>query len=270
MQAEAFDLALQMHGAGAYSNPFVLNLGARYSVGLKAQHAVPLERWIPYIYYQNEVVRALEVAALAGASAATRQLQPRLPVLESDLQAAAPALERIRAPFVVVHPGSTDPRRCWSPEKFAAVADACAANGLQVVLTGTQMEAERIQATAAAMRAPAINLLDQLSLPGLVGLLSRAALFVGNDSGPLHLALAAGTRAVGLFWVEYILNSLPLLRENFYPLIAWQRSCPLCGCFLDKAEADNPSGACKHGVSMIEEITPASVIAGVEALLAVP
>jgi hypothetical protein len=74
---------------------------------------------------------------------------------------------------------------------------------------------------------------------------------------------------VGLFWAEYIINSLPLLRESFYPLIAWQRNCPRCGRYLDKTEADNPSGPCKHEVSFIEEITPEEVIRGIEVMLRV-
>lgn len=267
MQAEGFDLALQMHGAGEYSNPFILNCHPRFSVGLKSPQAVPLDRWIPYVYYQNEVTRMLEVAGLVGAWGAPGDLQPHLPVLESDLLEAAPILEHLLRPFVVLHPSSTDPRRCWSPAKFSAVGDACAALGLQVVLIGTEIEAERVRAVMEGMQAHVTNLCGRLGLPGLVGLLSRADLFIGNDSGPLHLALSVGVRAVGLFWAEYIINSLPLLRENFYPLIAWRRICPTCGKYLDKSEADLPPGSCKHEVSFIEEIAPLDVIHAVEALL---
>ncbi len=258
LRAEQFDLALQMHGGGEYSNPFVLALGARHTVGLKSPRAVALERWTPYQYYQNETARMLEVVSLAGALPSS--LQPCLPVLERDLVEAAPILEMLRGPFVVIHPGSTDPRRCWSPVKFAGVGDYCASQGLAVVLTGTELEAERIQAVAAEMHAPALNLCGRLSLAGLVGLLSRAALFIGNDSGPLHIAHAVGAPTVGLFWVEYMLNSLPLMRQNFYPLIAWSRFCPRCGQYLDKAEADQPYGPCMHDVSLVEEIRPEDVI----------
>jgi ADP-heptose:LPS heptosyltransferase len=268
MRAEQFDLALQMHGAGEYSNPFVRGLGARISAGAKSMRAEQLDRWIPYQYYQNETLRMLEVASLVGTCTATVNLQPRMLVLPKDIQEAAPVLERIRGPFVVVHPGSTDPRRCWSPEKFAEVADFCADQGLEVVLTGKPKEAVRVRAIAAGMRAPVINLYDQLSLSGLTGLLSQATLFIGNDSGPLHLALAVGARAVGVFWAEYIINSMPLLRGNFYPVISWQRSCPACGKVLDKQEADSPQGPCTHEVSFVDEIQPAEVIRGVQTLLA--
>jgi ADP-heptose:LPS heptosyltransferase len=267
MQREHFDVALQMHGAGEHSNPFILRCGARVSAGLKSPMAPALDRWIPYTYYQNEVIRMLDTAALVGAAASTASLSPRLPVLESDLAKAAPFLENLRRPFAVIHPGATDPRRRWSPAKFAAVADWIAGQGLEIVLTGQGEDANRIRDVQANMRTPAANLCDRLSLPALAGLLSQAALFVGNDSGPLHLALAVGTQAVGLFWVEYMLNSLPLSRGNFYPLIAWQRQCPRCGRYLDKAEADHPTGPCTHYVSLLEEIPPEAAIQEVEIIL---
>jgi ADP-heptose:LPS heptosyltransferase len=268
MQAEAFDLAIQIHGAGEYSNPFLLSLAPRYTVGLKSPRAVPLDRWIPYVYYQNEVVRALEVVGLAGAGLASSQLLPRLHLLDSDRAEAAPIIESTRRPFAVIHPGSTDPRRTWSPQKYAEVGDFLAASGFAVFLTGTSIESGRVKAVEEAMRAPVTSLCGRLSLPGLAGLLSQAALFVGNDTGPLHLALGVGAKAVGLFWVEYLVNSLPLTRETFTPVIAWQRQCPDCGAFLTKAEADRPSAECPHERSLIEEITPADVIQGIEAVLA--
>src|SRR5919109_5082980 len=75
---ERFDLAIQIHGGGRYSNPFLLRLGARLTVGLKTPDAAPLDRWVPYIYFQPEIVRHLEVVALAGARPVT--LEPRLAV----------------------------------------------------------------------------------------------------------------------------------------------------------------------------------------------
>lgn len=49
MLTERFDLALQMHGGGANSNPFVLRLGARTTAGMKTGEAPALDRWMPYI-----------------------------------------------------------------------------------------------------------------------------------------------------------------------------------------------------------------------------
>jgi ADP-heptose:LPS heptosyltransferase len=267
MEAEHFDLALQMHGGGEYSNPFIRNCHARHTAGLKSARAVPMERWIPYEYYQNEVVRLLEVAGLTGAAPSLVSLQPSLPVLDSDLRTAEPFLPDPARPFAVIHAGSTDPRRCWVPEKYAQAGDFLAGQGLNVVLTGQGSDASLIHNIISAMHAPVINLCNQLSLPGLVGLIHKAAIFIGNDSGPLHLAYSVGTRAVGLFWVEYILNSVPLFRENFVPVIAWQRNCPQCGKFLDKTEADHPSRPCSHKHSFLGEITVKEVIRAIQEVL---
>src|SRR5919205_4030517 len=66
-RAERFDIALQMHGGGRNTNPFVAALGARVTAGLRATDAPPLDRWIRYVYYQPEVFRYLEVVRLVGA-----------------------------------------------------------------------------------------------------------------------------------------------------------------------------------------------------------
>ena len=269
MQAEHFDLAFQMQGGGGYSNPFVRALGARVTIGAKAPAADPLDRWIPYTYYQSEVARLLEITALAGTRAAAASLQPNLRVLGSDLAAAAPLLAGVDGPFAVLHPGSTDPRRCWSADKFARVGDALAQKyGLRVVLTGVEREGAILSQVERAMQTPALNLCGQLSLDALVGVLTRAKIIIANDTGPLHLALAVGTKAVGLFWGEYVVNSLPLTRSSFLPLIDWQRTCPRCNTFVDKAEADQPTHPrCQHDLSFIERITPEQVLAEADVLL---
>jgi ADP-heptose:LPS heptosyltransferase len=268
MQAEQFDLALQMHGGGHNANPFVRRLGARVTIGSREAKAIPLDRWIPYDYHQTEVIRWLDLVALAGAQPVT--LHPRLALLDSDRAAAQPFLDGIRRPFVVIHAGARDVRRRYPAEQFAQVADAMKRQlGVEVVLTGADFDAEAANAVEAAMQETAVNLSNGLSLPALMGLLSEASLLISNDTGPLHLGLALGTPAVGLFWVEYVIKSLPLGRKNFTPLIAWNRHCPLCGQFLDyegvtSSALDRP---CKHETSFVDSIRPDEVIEAAALLL---
>ncbi len=84
MAQEGFDLALQLHGGGRYSNPLVHRLGARVTAGLRTPDAPPLDRWVPYVYFQHETLRYLEVASLVGALAPP-VLEPRLTVTQRDL-----------------------------------------------------------------------------------------------------------------------------------------------------------------------------------------
>ncbi len=114
-----FDLAVQLHGGGRNSNPFLLGLGARHTVGTATEDAEVLERWVRYVYYQHEVLRGLEVVSLAGAAPVT--LDPRVLVTEPERAAVRERMGVVHR-LVALHPGATDPRRRWSPERFAAVA----------------------------------------------------------------------------------------------------------------------------------------------------
>ncbi|WP_316299878.1 hypothetical protein, partial [Clavibacter michiganensis] len=87
MRARRFDLAMQVHGGGRNSNPFLLRLGARHTVGTATDDAERLERVIPYVYYQHEVLRGLEVAGLAGAPVA--DLEPVVEVTDAERAAAS-------------------------------------------------------------------------------------------------------------------------------------------------------------------------------------
>ncbi len=182
--AERFDIAVQLYGGGGYSNPFVQRLDARLTIGLRAPEAPALDRWVPYIFYQPEVLRYLEVVALVGAR--TDVFEPRIAVTDGDLAESYRVVPETRRPLVALHPGATDSRRRWPVEKFAAVGDALAAAGAQVVVTGSSWEAEIVAGVVAAMRAEARDLCGQLSLNGLTGLLARCRVVVANDTGPLH------------------------------------------------------------------------------------
>ena len=184
MRAEHFDLALQIHGGGRNSNPFVQRLGARVTAGLCTPDAPRLDRWLPYVYYQSEIMRYLEVVRLVGAT--TSAIEPTLARRADDLAEARRVLSANRV--VIVHPGATDPRRRWPVAQFAAVVDALAADGATIAVSGTASERPLVEAVIAAMHAPAIDLCDRLSIGGFAGALALADLLVSNDTGPFHLA----------------------------------------------------------------------------------
>lgn len=246
MQQERFDLALQLHGGGRYSNQFVLRLGAKVTAGLKSPEAAPLDRWMPYIYFQHEILRYLEAVALVGATPVT--LEPRIVVTPEDLAEAARVMPEDDRSLVALHPGANDPRRRWPPQKFAAAGDILAAAGAQIVVTGSVEECNQAEAVVQAMQKRTCNLSGKLSLGGLAGLLSRCRVLVSNDTGPAHLAEAVDTSTVGIYWCSNMITFAPLLRTKHRQVISWRIRCPVC-------DRDNIYQRCEHQVSFLDDIS---------------
>ncbi len=230
MREERFDLALQMHGGGGFSNPFVEGLGARVTAGTRAPGAPPLDRDVPYVYAQSEYLRNLEVAGLVGAGVTT--LEPGLPVTSGDVAEADEKLPEDDRPLVALHPGAGDRRRRWPAEKFASVGDALAEAGALVAVAGVEEDRALISGVIGAMRHEAFDLCGKLSLGGLVGAFSRCEVVVSNDSGPLHLAVAVGTPTVGIYWGPNLVNAGPPMRARHRPALSWMDVCPVCGASL--------------------------------------
>ena len=257
MRAERFDLALQMHGGGGFSNPFAARLGARLTAGCRAENASPLDRTIPYVYYQSEIARLLEVAELVGAPPVT--LEPRVAVTGADRAEAQPLVQP--GPFAVLHPGASAVRRRWSPQRFAAVGDRLAAEGLRVVVTGVHAERDVVEAVRASMQAPSMGAVDALSVGGLCALLAAASVVVSNDTGPLHLATAVGTPTVGIFWIANVVNGAPLYRARHRPIPSFRTRCPVC-------DTENTTSRCEHEVSFVDDVAVEAVLAAALELLA--
>ena len=247
MRSRNFDLAVQVHGGGRYSNPFLLRLGARHTVGTRTADAASLERTIPYLYYQNEPLRALEVAGFAGAFPV--DLEARLaPIGGGEAPEAADGDPG--RPLVVIHPGATDPRRRWPADKFAELAAACAADGSRVVIVGDSSEQDLAEGIAArAASAGVRSVAGALDMAGLVALLAEADVVVANDSGPRHLAQALGVPTVGIFWAGNVINAGALGRSLHRVHASWVTTCPTCG--IDVTQVGWTAPRCVHDDSVV-------------------
>ncbi|MEW9534623.1 glycosyltransferase family 9 protein [Microbispora sp. NPDC049125] len=224
LRERRFDLAVQMHGGGRNSNPFIRRLGARITAGLCTPDAERLDRWVPYVPFQHETLRHLEVAGLLGAAAG--DIEPRVTVVREDWAELNRTLGRLPRGLVAIHPGAGDRRRRWPPERFAEVADRL---HRPAVVTGTEEERDVVERVVAAMKRPARAVIGELSLGGLTALYAACDLLVSNDTGPRHLAAATGTPTVGIYWCGNLINWGPLSRRLNRPLISWITRCPVCG-----------------------------------------
>ena len=121
---------------------------------------------------------------------------PRIPLNEVEVDHSHGILqrERLSSPLVAIHPGSGGRGKCWPLPSFLKLArDLRALDAGVVVLCGP---VERHMVDTLRAHVPSLIPGD---LRGLAGLLHGADLFIGNDSGPGHIAAAVGTPTLTLF-----------------------------------------------------------------------
>ncbi len=145
--------------------------------------------------------RLTHLAALLGIE------PPPLPVIwtaPEDTARAAALLPEGR-PWLVLGPTANWHRKVWPAERFAELALRLTAPdgallGAGIAILGGPGDQERSMATPVLTALPqALDLVGKLDLPEVAAVLARAAIFIGNDSGLMHLAAAAGAPTLGLF-----------------------------------------------------------------------
>ena len=107
--------------------------------------------------------------------------------------------------FIQLHPASRWLFKSWTPAQYGALIERLVADGGRVAITGAPDERERrlvdaiLASLAAPVRASVADLTGAMSLRELAAFTSRARLFVGVDSAPMHIAAAVATPVVALF-----------------------------------------------------------------------
>lgn len=127
---------------------------------------------------------------------------PPLPVTWTapEDRATAASLFPADRPVIALAPTANWAPKTWPADRFAALFHALAIpDAIPVVFAGPG-KAERAMAAPLLAALPgAIDLVGRLTIPEVAACLARATLFVGNDSGLMHLAAAAGAPTLGLF-----------------------------------------------------------------------
>lgn len=166
-------------------------------------------------------------------------------------------LRPIARPYAALFLGSTWESRLWFADRYAAVVDALDAAGLDAVLVGGTDVANLAAATVAASRRAPLDLTARTTLRESYGLLARARVAIGPDSGPMHLAAAAGTPVVSLWGATTPARSAPFGSQD---LVLVGR-VPCAPCYLRR---------CPIGRQCMRDITVARVMAQVDRALAKP
>ena len=200
LRARRFDLLVHLseQPRGAW---LARLLGARYSVAPRmpdrgAFWAKSFTHLYPIAARRHQVEVNLDALRRIGV-----QPHPALrKVIFNPGEQAAKRIESLVPPrFIHLHPASRWRFKCWPADKNAELVDRLAADGFPVVVTAAPDPEEVGFAEQILGKTKAINLAGKLSIKELGALTAKAALFVGVDSMPMHLAGAMGTPTVALF-----------------------------------------------------------------------
>ncbi len=116
----------------------------------------------------------------------------------AEASAALPNARDGKNRLVLVHPGSGGRRKCWPMDKFLRLTEILTDRDWQLVVVAGPAEVERMGERLADLQRRCCLILEP-SLGQLMGMAASAAAYVGNDSGPAHLAAAMGVSTVALF-----------------------------------------------------------------------
>lgn len=207
LRAEKYDIALDLQGL--FKSGLIAALsGAKRRVGPEeAREGAPLfytERVARGIHQGEHVVPGyLRLAAAIGARW-DEEPPMTLPYSPEDLKLATELLHDLPAdaPRVIINPSAGKAIKQWSPERFGALADQLVnERGAVPIITGAPSDRPLADAVLNAMKSRdrAKDLTGKTNLNQLAALFTQVQLFIGGDTGPMHIAQASGTRVLALF-----------------------------------------------------------------------
>ncbi len=208
VRAEQFECCINLHGGS--TSAWITRLS-------RARHRVGLQSFRNAFAYNHRI--ELPTPVVGGRKQHTVQYQIEwlrrlgLPPCEPpplqvflDPRAGEKASRRLaslgvdaKTPYCAIQPASKFYTKQWTAEGFAEVADHVAgAHGLPVLLIGGPGEDETLHQVASRCRS-SVATIQVASISELAWIFKRARVFIGNDSGPTHLAAALGVPVVVIF-----------------------------------------------------------------------
>jgi len=251
--------------------------GARHRIGFNTEgRGFLLTKRVPYRPAQHEVLSFLDVLAADGIPVVDDYLEswstPAELQTAHDLLRAAGWVEGQR--LMAIHPFGAIHHKTWSMERFAQAAAAVSERfGLAQVILGAPQDKDHFAGNRHLFPATAIDMVGGCDLRTTMALLNRhTSLFLGNDSGVMHLAAAAGVPLVALFgptsptrfgpWgkkTEVVYSSFPCspCRQKYFtecePALSGKPKC------IDSISVESVVEACSKQLLNEKSLKPATL-----------
>jgi lipopolysaccharide heptosyltransferase II len=244
-----YDVVFNLHG-GTTATFLTFASGAKHRVGYSHYRYSFLHNHIlsssADFWQQPETHSAEQQLALLGFAGVPVQDKSKSRLTVSDNQ----KIRHSKIPFALIHPAAAFESKQWSARNFAQIADVFMQKGLQVVAVGTKKEREIFDELKKYAQVP-IQCYDNLSLPQITSLASRAKIFVGNDSGIAHIAAAVNTPSVVIFGSSNMKHWSPWT-DSPHEVVFEEMPCNPCAGFVCN-EYEKPECIKRVSVDMVAQ-----------------
>ena len=131
--------------------------------------------------------------------------------------------------FITMHPGTSKAERSWQAERFGILCQKIfKKDKKKIILLGTQSEKELLNSIKNYCPPGEIKVAPSMNLRVLAGLIKKSQLFIGNDSGVMHLATMVGTPVVGIFGPGHPNTTGPFMSPEKYEILTQNYFCSPC------------------------------------------
>ncbi len=248
LRRSRFDLAVDLSG-NLQSSWLLWVVDPAYRVGFNhAGFPRLLDHRIPYVTDGSVVEHLLSAVEPLGATA---EPVPRIYLTDAERVRVTDILAGAGIgcdePFAALAPGANWEYRRWPAERHAELARRLVAEkGLRSILVGGAEDGELCARIADAPGGSAHSLAGELDIRELAATVERASVFVGSDSGPMHIAAAVGTPVVALFGPNTPDRFAP--RGSASRVIRHEYPCSPC----EQKQCVRPDDSCMSAITVDE------------------
>lgn len=257
LRSRKFDLALDLQGlfkSGAISLLSGAEKKLVYCNARELSHLI--SKKVNGEYSEGHVVdRYLDVVRYLGVNIAKPHFEVNVIDLEANKAMAIAAKSGLDTTkeYVVLAPGTNWPNKCWPTNNYAVIADMLFDKGLIPVVIGGPKDRTLYEEIAAKTQIPPVDFIGKTNLKELAYIIKMSKVFIGGDTGPMHLAAAVNTPVIALFGPTDPNRNGPYGSAHKVLVTPWE--CR--GCWKRK---------CHKGIECLAGITPEMVFKELESI----
>ncbi|MFH1846388.1 MAG: lipopolysaccharide heptosyltransferase II [Candidatus Omnitrophota bacterium] len=204
LKQKKYDIAIALHPTNRVHIMFFL-AGIKDRIGYDNKMGWLLNKKVPHYKQQgnkHEVEYSFDLLKQFGFDVRDTERKPYIYTTDEDKR----LIDCVKKNFAIsdniiaIHPGASCASKRWNPARFGMAADELSKKyKADIVLIGGEETKPFSKITAKSMKKRVVNLTGMLRVGELAEFLSRCRIFISNDSGPVHIAVAVNTSVVTIF-----------------------------------------------------------------------